>query len=91
MPSILTVNGVRVPVVPRQVFTGLDENGPGFKLLKPGNQVIVSMVVGDYMSKLREYDNITLLGSGSGPNTAVREGGKILGTKALEYYAPESE
>jgi len=89
--SSVRVSGVDVLVVPRQVFTGLNEHSPGFKHVKPGATIIVSMATGDYMTQMREYDTVTVLGSASGPGMAVRENGKILGTKALEYYPPASE
>lgn len=93
--SIVTDNGINVPVAPGQVFTGLNENAPGFKKLqgklKPGDQIIVSMVVAEYMAKMREYDKIIILVSGSSPENGVRDTkGELLGTKALEYYAPNN-
>jgi hypothetical protein len=92
--SITSPNGVKVDITPSQEFTGLNENSPGFKLLEgklePGDQIIVSMVVAEYMTKLREYDQIIILCSGSSPKNGVRIDGQIRGTKALEYYAPNN-
>jgi len=92
--SVMTSSGNKVEVTPAQDFTGLNTSSPGYKYLEgklePGDQIIVSMVVAEFMVKLKEYDQIMILCSGSSPKNGVRDGqGKIIGTKALEYYAPK--
>ncbi len=77
-----------------QEFTGLSVISPGYTILesklKEGDRIIVSMVLAEFMVTIREYDSIMILCSGSSPKNGVRDGhGTILGTKALEYYAPK--
>jgi len=84
-----------LPVIPAQVFDGLDTTSPGYKHLHDLTErdaIIVSMPVAHY---LRERTDLTvrIYSPATGPHSAVRYGdeeptrkGQIKGVKALEFH-----